>query len=145
IICNNFEPTTVNTDMIIKADTVLFGDTLTHTSLSGSSSNFYSEAHFYQYLRAKNGIESGYDNEVGLFISTFTMSKTRNGYISGNFNCGGLLTAPNIYNRIQVDNLVSGKQNTITSSTDLTINKLTFNNFEPTTVNTDMVINANRV
>ena len=42
IICNNFEPTTVNTDMIIKANTVLFGDTLTHTSLSGSSSNFYS-------------------------------------------------------------------------------------------------------
>ncbi|MFM7981617.1 MAG: hypothetical protein ACKPKO_20100, partial [Candidatus Fonsibacter sp.] len=29
IICNNFEPTTVNTDMIIKANTVLFGDTLT--------------------------------------------------------------------------------------------------------------------
>ncbi|MFM7988055.1 MAG: hypothetical protein ACKPKO_52950, partial [Candidatus Fonsibacter sp.] len=25
IICNNFEPTTVNTDMIIKANTVLFG------------------------------------------------------------------------------------------------------------------------
>ena len=46
IICNNFEPTTVNTDMIIKADTVLFGDTYTHTSLSGSSSNFYSEANF---------------------------------------------------------------------------------------------------
>ncbi len=44
IICNNFEPTTVNTDMIITANTVLFGDTLTHTSLYGSSSNFYSEA-----------------------------------------------------------------------------------------------------
>ncbi|MFM7990095.1 MAG: hypothetical protein ACKPKO_63350 [Candidatus Fonsibacter sp.] len=41
IICNNFEPTTVNTDMIIKADTVLFGYTYTHTSLSGSSSSFY--------------------------------------------------------------------------------------------------------
>ncbi|MFM7987495.1 MAG: hypothetical protein ACKPKO_50100, partial [Candidatus Fonsibacter sp.] len=27
IFCNNFEPTTVNTDMIIKANTVLFGDT----------------------------------------------------------------------------------------------------------------------
>ncbi|MFM7986115.1 MAG: hypothetical protein ACKPKO_43060, partial [Candidatus Fonsibacter sp.] len=44
IFCNSFEPTTVNTDMIIKANTVLFGDTLTHKSLSGSSSNFYSEA-----------------------------------------------------------------------------------------------------
>ncbi|MFM7983798.1 MAG: hypothetical protein ACKPKO_31185, partial [Candidatus Fonsibacter sp.] len=71
-ICNNFEPTTVNTDMIIKADTVLFGDTYTHTSLSGSSSNFYSEANCYQYLRAKNGFVSEYDNEAGLFISTFS-------------------------------------------------------------------------
>ncbi|MFM7983495.1 MAG: hypothetical protein ACKPKO_29635 [Candidatus Fonsibacter sp.] len=44
----------MNTDMIIKANTVLFGDTLTHTSLSGSSSNFYSEA-IFQSLRAKNG------------------------------------------------------------------------------------------
>ncbi|MFM7978438.1 MAG: hypothetical protein ACKPKO_03900, partial [Candidatus Fonsibacter sp.] len=30
IICNNFEPTTVNTDIIIKANYVLFGDTLTY-------------------------------------------------------------------------------------------------------------------
>ncbi|MFM7977736.1 MAG: hypothetical protein ACKPKO_00330 [Candidatus Fonsibacter sp.] len=67
IICNNFEPTIVNTDMIIKANTVLFGDTLTHTSLSGSSSNFYLEANLYQSLRAKNGFLSGYDNKVGLF------------------------------------------------------------------------------
>ncbi|MFM7981585.1 MAG: hypothetical protein ACKPKO_19935, partial [Candidatus Fonsibacter sp.] len=67
IVCNSFEPTTVNTDKIIKANTVLFGYTLTHTSLSGSSSNFYSEANIYQYLRAKNGCVSGYDNEVGVF------------------------------------------------------------------------------
>ncbi|MFM7981402.1 MAG: hypothetical protein ACKPKO_19010, partial [Candidatus Fonsibacter sp.] len=66
IICNNFEPTIVNT---IKANTVLFGDTLTHTSLSGSSSDILSEANSYQYLRAKNGIISGYDNEVGLFTT----------------------------------------------------------------------------
>ncbi|MFM7981139.1 MAG: hypothetical protein ACKPKO_17665 [Candidatus Fonsibacter sp.] len=64
-------------------------------------------------MRAKNGIVSGYDNEVGLFTSTFTVSKTGNGYINDNFDCGGLLTAPNIYNRIQVDNLVSGKQNAL--------------------------------
>ncbi|MFM7987612.1 MAG: hypothetical protein ACKPKO_50685, partial [Candidatus Fonsibacter sp.] len=41
------------------------------------------------------------------------MSKTGNGYINGNFDCGGLLTAPNIYNKTQVDNLVSGKQNAL--------------------------------
>ncbi|MFM7977894.1 MAG: hypothetical protein ACKPKO_01150, partial [Candidatus Fonsibacter sp.] len=114
IICNNFEPTTVNTDMIINADTVLFGDTYTHKSLSGSSSNFYSEANYYQSLRATNGILSGYDNEVGLFTSTFIVSKTGNGYINGNLDCGGLLTAPNIYTKTQFDNLVRGKQNTIT-------------------------------
>ncbi|MFM7980416.1 MAG: hypothetical protein ACKPKO_13970, partial [Candidatus Fonsibacter sp.] len=50
IICHNLEPTTVNTDMIIKANTVLFGDTLTHTSLSGSSSNLYSEAIFVYHF-----------------------------------------------------------------------------------------------
>ncbi|MFM7977737.1 MAG: hypothetical protein ACKPKO_00335, partial [Candidatus Fonsibacter sp.] len=61
------------------------------------------------------------------------MSKTGNGYINGNFDCGGLLTAPNIYTKTQVDNILSGKQNTITSSTDLTINKLitrTFNHIQ---------------
>ncbi|MFM7980138.1 MAG: hypothetical protein ACKPKO_12560, partial [Candidatus Fonsibacter sp.] len=83
-----------------------------------------------------------YDNEVGLFTSTFKVTKTGNGYINGNLDCGGLLTAPNIYKKTQVDNLVSGKQNTITSSTDLTINKLTCNNFEPTTVNNDMIIKS---
>ncbi|MFM7986656.1 MAG: hypothetical protein ACKPKO_45810 [Candidatus Fonsibacter sp.] len=46
IICNNSEPASMNTDMLIKANTVLFGDTLTHTSSCGSSSNFYSEAIF---------------------------------------------------------------------------------------------------
>ncbi|MFM7985524.1 MAG: hypothetical protein ACKPKO_40050, partial [Candidatus Fonsibacter sp.] len=113
INCNNFEPTTMNTDMIIKANTVLFGDTLTHTSLSRSSSNVYSEAIFINILRAKNGFVSGYDNEVGLFTYTFTVSTTGNGYISGHFYCGGLLPAPNIYNKTQVDNLLTGKQNTL--------------------------------
>ncbi|MFM7978044.1 MAG: hypothetical protein ACKPKO_01900 [Candidatus Fonsibacter sp.] len=51
----------------------------------------------------------------------------------------------NYYTNSQVNNLLSGKQNTITSSTDLTISKLICNNFEPTTVNTDMLIKANRV
>ncbi|MFM7986324.1 MAG: hypothetical protein ACKPKO_44130 [Candidatus Fonsibacter sp.] len=92
----------MNTDMVIKANTVLFGDTLTHTSLSGSSSNFYTEAMFYQLLRCKNGFVSGYDNEFGLFASIFTVSKTGNGYINGNFDCGGLLAAPNIYTKYTI-------------------------------------------
>ncbi|MFM7986369.1 MAG: hypothetical protein ACKPKO_44365, partial [Candidatus Fonsibacter sp.] len=106
IICNNYEPTTVNIDMHIKANNVIIGDTIAHTLLSGVASHFYSEAIFYQSLRAKNGIVSGYDNEVGLFTSTFTVGETGNGYINGNFDCGGLLTAPNIYNKTQVDNLL---------------------------------------
>ncbi|MFM7987379.1 MAG: hypothetical protein ACKPKO_49515 [Candidatus Fonsibacter sp.] len=51
----------------------------------------------------------------------------------------------NYYTNSHVNNLLNGKQNTITSSTDLTINKLICNNFEPTTVNTDMIIKANNV
>ncbi|MFM7989222.1 MAG: hypothetical protein ACKPKO_58900, partial [Candidatus Fonsibacter sp.] len=47
LICNNFEPTTVNTDMLIKANRVLFGDTITHTLLSGAASHFYSAAGFH--------------------------------------------------------------------------------------------------
>ena len=42
IICNLFEPTTVNTEVIIKADNVLVGDTITHTLLSGATSQFFS-------------------------------------------------------------------------------------------------------
>ncbi|MFM7988535.1 MAG: hypothetical protein ACKPKO_55400, partial [Candidatus Fonsibacter sp.] len=64
-------------------------------------------------MRAKNGFVSGYDNEVGLFTSTFTVTKSGNGYIHGNFDCGGLLTAPNIYHKTQVDNLLTGKQNAL--------------------------------
>ncbi|MFM7980851.1 MAG: hypothetical protein ACKPKO_16190 [Candidatus Fonsibacter sp.] len=61
-------------------------------------------------MQAKSGFVSGYDNEVGLFTSTFIVSKTGNSYINGNCDCGGLLTAPNIYNKTQVDNLLIGKQ-----------------------------------
>ncbi|MFM7984543.1 MAG: hypothetical protein ACKPKO_34975 [Candidatus Fonsibacter sp.] len=44
----------------------------------------------------------------------------------------------NYYTNSLVDNILSVKQHTITSSTNLTINKLMCNNFEPTTVHTDM-------
>ncbi|MFM7985868.1 MAG: hypothetical protein ACKPKO_41790, partial [Candidatus Fonsibacter sp.] len=46
IICKKFEPTTVNTDMIIKANKVLLGDTIPHTLLSGAVYYFYSTAVF---------------------------------------------------------------------------------------------------
>ncbi|MFM7984294.1 MAG: hypothetical protein ACKPKO_33720 [Candidatus Fonsibacter sp.] len=75
LICKNFEPTTVNTDMMIKANKVIIGNTVTHTLLSGVASHFYTDAILYQYLRAKNGFESGYDNGDGIFTSTFILSK----------------------------------------------------------------------
>ncbi|MFM7984172.1 MAG: hypothetical protein ACKPKO_33100, partial [Candidatus Fonsibacter sp.] len=78
IICNRFEPTTVNTDMTIKANMVLFGDTFTHTILSGIASDFYTQCNFYQYVRAKNGFESVYDNEYG--FSTRVSIKNGNEY-----------------------------------------------------------------
>ncbi|MFM7983110.1 MAG: hypothetical protein ACKPKO_27700 [Candidatus Fonsibacter sp.] len=51
----------------------------------------------------------------------------------------------NIYNKNQVDNLLSGKQNTITSSTDLTITKLIHRPLEPPTGFTDVQIKADQV
>ena len=33
--------------------------------------------------------------------------------INGKFSCGGILSAPNIYNKTQVENLVNGKQNAL--------------------------------
>ncbi|MFM7982690.1 MAG: hypothetical protein ACKPKO_25545, partial [Candidatus Fonsibacter sp.] len=50
LTCNNFEPTTVNTDMIIKANRVLLGDTIPHTLLSGAVSHFYSTAEFHNIV-----------------------------------------------------------------------------------------------
>ncbi|MFM7989100.1 MAG: hypothetical protein ACKPKO_58285, partial [Candidatus Fonsibacter sp.] len=145
LICNNFEPTTVNTDMIIKANRVLFGDTITHTLLSGAASYFYSVAEFRNIVYFCDNIEVGYRDANDMFVTRFYINKNGNAYTYGNFDVAGNLSAPHIYNKSQVDNILNGKQNTITSSTDLTINKLICNNFEPTTVNTDMIIKANRV
>ncbi|MFM7978947.1 MAG: hypothetical protein ACKPKO_06485, partial [Candidatus Fonsibacter sp.] len=60
IICNNFEPTTVNTDMIIKANRVMLGDTITHTLLSGAVSYFYSTAEFRNLVYFGDNVEVGY-------------------------------------------------------------------------------------
>ncbi|MFM7986736.1 MAG: hypothetical protein ACKPKO_46225 [Candidatus Fonsibacter sp.] len=47
-----------------------------------------------------------------MFVARFSINNG-NAYTYGDFGCGGLLTAPNIYNKNQVDNLLSGKQNTL--------------------------------
>ena len=48
-----------------------------------------------------------------MFITRFYINKNINAYTYGNFDVAGLLTAPNIYNKNQVDNLLSGKQNAL--------------------------------
>ncbi|MFM7988114.1 MAG: hypothetical protein ACKPKO_53250, partial [Candidatus Fonsibacter sp.] len=54
-------------------------------------------------------------------------------------------TAPNIDNKTTVYNLLSGKQNTITSSNDITINSLITRTWEPHTGFTDVQIKADQV
>ncbi|MFM7980202.1 MAG: hypothetical protein ACKPKO_12880, partial [Candidatus Fonsibacter sp.] len=48
-----------------------------------------------------------------MFVTRFFINKNGNSYTHGNFDVEGLLTAPNIYNKNQVENLLSGKQNTL--------------------------------
>ena len=71
IICNNFEPTTVNTDMIIKANRVLLGDTIPHTLLSGAVSHFYSVAEFHNLIYFCDNVAVGYKDANDMFITRF--------------------------------------------------------------------------
>ena len=54
-----------------------------------------------------------YVDTNGLFKTRFLVNKNGNGFTYGCFYCTGLLTAPNIYNMAQVDNLLTGKPNTL--------------------------------
>ncbi|MFM7989836.1 MAG: hypothetical protein ACKPKO_62030, partial [Candidatus Fonsibacter sp.] len=84
ISCNNFEPTIVNTDMIIKANTVLCGDTLTHTSLSDHHQISTQKLSFINICGLRT--DSYQDTTAKLdFSLTFTVTKTGNSYIDGNF------------------------------------------------------------
>ena len=75
IICNNFEPTTVNTDMIIKANRVLLGDTITHTLLSGAVSYFYSTAEFRNLTYFCDNVAVGYRDANDMFVTRFFFHK----------------------------------------------------------------------
>ncbi|MFM7978665.1 MAG: hypothetical protein ACKPKO_05065 [Candidatus Fonsibacter sp.] len=44
-----------------------------------------------------------------MFVARFSINKNGNVHTYGNFDVAGNLTAPNIYNKNQVDNLLSGK------------------------------------
>ena len=75
IICNLFEPTTVNTEMIIKANNVLWGDTITHTLLSSATSQFFSGVVFNKPVQFLDGIDLGSYNADGTYTSTCIISK----------------------------------------------------------------------
>jgi hypothetical protein len=109
IICNLFEPTTVNTEMIIKANNVLLGDTITHTLLSSATSQFFSGVVFNKPVQFLDGIDLGYNNADGTYTSTCIISKTGNGHINGNFSCGGILSTPNIYTKADTEDLLATK------------------------------------
>ncbi|MFM7988582.1 MAG: hypothetical protein ACKPKO_55645, partial [Candidatus Fonsibacter sp.] len=114
LICNSLEPTTtVNTDMIIKANRVLFGYTITHTLLSGAASYFYSVAEFRNLVFCDN-VAVGYRDANDIFVARFNINKNGNAYTYGNCDVAGNLSASNIYNKTQVENLLTAKQNTLT-------------------------------
>ena len=48
-----------------------------------------------------------------MFVTRFSINKNGNAYTHGNCDVAGNLSASNIYNKTQVDILVSGKQNTL--------------------------------
>ena len=63
--------------MSIKANNVLLGDTITHTLLSGATSQFFSGVVFNKPVQFLDGIEMGSDNADGTYTSTCIISKTR--------------------------------------------------------------------
>ena len=85
------------------------GDTITHTLLSSATSQFFSGVVFNKPVQFLDGIDLGYNNADGTYTSTCIISKTGNGYINGNFSCGGILSAPKLYNKTQLEYLLNGK------------------------------------
>ncbi|MFM7981820.1 MAG: hypothetical protein ACKPKO_21130, partial [Candidatus Fonsibacter sp.] len=65
----SFEPTTVNTDMIIQANRVLLGDTIPHTLLSGAVSYFYSVAEFRNLTFFCDNVAVGYRDANDMFVT----------------------------------------------------------------------------
>ncbi|MFM7982309.1 MAG: hypothetical protein ACKPKO_23615, partial [Candidatus Fonsibacter sp.] len=88
---------------------------LTATSLSAK---FWSPVYVDQGIKIHNGLSIGYDDP--LQADTATIAQNGNIATQGTITCQGSLTAPTI-----------------------NATKIICNNFEPTTVNTDMIISAN--
>ncbi|MFM7987536.1 MAG: hypothetical protein ACKPKO_50305 [Candidatus Fonsibacter sp.] len=58
-------------------------------------------------------LEVGYRDANDMFVMRFSINKNGTAYTHGNFDVAGNLSASNMYNRIQVDNRLTAKQNTL--------------------------------
>ncbi|MFM7985687.1 MAG: hypothetical protein ACKPKO_40880 [Candidatus Fonsibacter sp.] len=61
--------------MVIKFNRELFGDTSTHTLLSGAASHFYSVAEFYNLIYLGDNVAVGYKDANDIFVTRFFLKK----------------------------------------------------------------------
>ncbi|MFM7989797.1 MAG: hypothetical protein ACKPKO_61835, partial [Candidatus Fonsibacter sp.] len=115
IMSRTWEPSAEFTDVQIKADQFFFGNPvwLTATYLSVK---IWSPVYVDQCIKIHNGLSIGYDS---LQADTATIAQNGNITTQGTITCQGSLTAPTIH-----------------------ATKIISNKFEPTTVNTDMIIKS---
>ncbi|MFM7979099.1 MAG: hypothetical protein ACKPKO_07250 [Candidatus Fonsibacter sp.] len=60
-----------------------------------------------------DSVAVGYKDSNDAFITRFYINKNGNAYTHGNFDVAGNISASNMYNNIQVENLLTAKQNTL--------------------------------
>ena len=73
----------MSTDMLIQADSVIFGNTVTHTTFSGSFSSFYSFVNFNTTVQFVDSVAVGYVYTNGFFKTRFSIDKHGNGFTYG--------------------------------------------------------------
>ncbi|MFM7988037.1 MAG: hypothetical protein ACKPKO_52860, partial [Candidatus Fonsibacter sp.] len=90
---------------------------------------FWSPVYVDQGITVQNGLSIGMYNagSPNQFAQTASIAQTGNITTQGTITCQGDLSAPNLYNKSQVDSIANTKQNAITSTTSITANTLTIN------------------
>ncbi|MFM7989294.1 MAG: hypothetical protein ACKPKO_59270, partial [Candidatus Fonsibacter sp.] len=90
---------------------------------------FWALVYVDQGITVQNGLSIGMYNAGSPYQFAQTASITQTGNITtqGTITCQGDLSAPNIYNKSQVDSIANTKQNAITSTTSINANTLTIN------------------
>ncbi|MFM7982895.1 MAG: hypothetical protein ACKPKO_26585, partial [Candidatus Fonsibacter sp.] len=90
------------------------------------SAKFWSPVYVDQGITVQNGLSIGMYNagSPNQFAQTASITQTGNIATQGTITCQGDLSAPNIYNKSQVDSIANTKQATITSTTSLNANNI---------------------